>query len=140
MDPLTKNAVNHTLHCLLGCSIGEVSGMVIASKWTNFAQTALSIILAFFFGYLLTSRSILKSGATKKEAIRGALATDTISITAMELVDNSFIWIVPGAIHATLGDWLFWWSLALSLVVAFIITVPVNRFVMARSGNHMHHH
>jgi hypothetical protein len=95
--------------------------------------------LAFFFGYLLTSRSILKSGVTKKEAIKGALAADTVSISSMEIVDNVFIWLIPGAIHAGLSDWLFWWSLALSLLVAFIITVPVNRFMMAGSGGHNHH-
>jgi hypothetical protein len=140
MDTITKHAIHHTLHCLLGCSIGEVLGMVIASKSSNLAQTILSIVLALLFGYLLTSRSLIKAGATKNEALKGALATDTISITSMELVDNSFIWIVPGAIHATLNNWLFWWSLVLSLVIAFIITVPVNRFVIARSGGITHHH
>jgi hypothetical protein len=139
MDTITKHAIRHTLHCLLGCSIGEVLGMVIASKSSNLIQTILSIVLAFLFGYLLTSRSFVKSGATKKEAIKGALATDTISITSMEIVDNSFIWLIPGAIHATLGDWLFWWSLAASLLVAFMITVPVNRFVISRGGDHSHH-
>jgi hypothetical protein len=138
LDILTKHAIHHTLHCLLGCSIGEVTGMVIASNWTNFVQTTLSIILAFFFGYLLTSRSILKSGATKKEAIKGALATDTVSISSMEIVDNVFIWLIPGAIHAGLSDWLFWWSLALSLGVAFVITVPVNRLMLSRVGGHHH--
>jgi hypothetical protein len=140
IDTLTKSAINHTLHCLLGCSIGEVLGMIIASNWSNAAQTILSIILAFFFGYLLTSRSLIKKGATKREAFKGALATDTVSITSMEIVDNSFIWLIPGAIHAGLSDWLFWWSLALSLLIAFIITVPVNRFMIARSIGHSHHH
>jgi UPF0716 family protein affecting phage T7 exclusion len=139
LDKLTKHAINHTLHCLLGCSIGEILGMVIGSSWSNLAQTIFSIILAFFFGYLLTSRSFIKSGSSKKEALKGALATDTVSITSMEIVDNSFIWLIPGAIHATLGNWLFWWSLGLSLVVAFVITVPVNRFMIAHSG-HTHHH
>jgi hypothetical protein len=138
IDSLTKQAIHHTLHCLLGCSIGEVLGMVIASKSANLTQTILSVVLAFFFGYLLTSRSFIKSGSTKKEAVKGALATDTVSITSMEIVDNSFIWLIPGAIHATLGDWLFWWSLAASLLVAFIITVPVNRFVISRSSIHSH--
>jgi di/tricarboxylate transporter len=140
MDTITQHAIRHTLHCLLGCSIGEVLGMVIASKSSNLTQTIFSIVLAFLFGYLLTSRSFIKSGASKREALKGALATDTVSITSMEIVDNSFIWLIPGAIHATLGDWLFWWSLALSLLVAFIVTVPVNRFVMSRSGGHAHHH
>jgi hypothetical protein len=138
LDPNTKHAVHHTLHCLLGCSIGEVLGMVIASGWSNFIQTTLSIILAFFFGYLLTSRSLIKKGATKNEALKGALATDTVSITSMEVIDNTFVWLVPGAIHAGLNDWLFWWSLAVSLLVAFIITVPVNRFMIARGSGHNH--
>jgi hypothetical protein len=140
MDTITKHAIHHTLHCLLGCSIGEVLGMIIASSWSNIAQTVLSIVLAFFFGYLLTSRSFIKSGSSKKEALKGALSTDTVSIISMETVDNVFIWLIPGAIHATLDDWLFWWSLALSLLVAFIITVPVNRFMISRGSNHMHHH
>jgi ABC-type lipoprotein release transport system permease subunit len=138
LDTLTKHAIHHTLHCLLGCSIGEILGMVIASSWSNMIQTILSIVLAFFFGYLLTSRSLIRSGANKKAAIRGALATDTVSITSMEIVDNSFIWFIPGAIHATLSSALFWWSLALSLVIAFVITVPVNRYVMSRKSDTHH--
>jgi hypothetical protein len=140
LDSLTKHAINHTLHCLLGCSIGEILGMVIASSWSNSIQTILSVALAFFFGYLLTSRSFIKSGSTKKEAIKGAFATDTVSITSMEIVDNAFIWLIPGAIHAGLNDGLFWWSLALSLMIAFVITVPVNRFMIARGNEHSHHH
>jgi uncharacterized protein YacL len=138
MESLTNQAVKHTLHCLLGCSIGEVLGMIIASNASNILQTTLSVILAFFFGYLLTSRSLIKKGATKNEALKGALATDTVSITSMEVIDNTFVWLVPGAIHAGLNDWLFWWSLAVSLLVAFIITVPVNRFMIARGSGHNH--
>jgi UPF0716 family protein affecting phage T7 exclusion len=137
-DDLTKQAVRHTLHCLLGCSIGEVLGMVIAANRSNIFQTVLSIILAFFFGYLLTSRSLIRGGSSRNQAIRGALATDTVSITSMEVVDNGFIWLIPGAIHATLGDWLFWWSLAASLAIAFLITVPVNRFMISRGYGHKH--
>src|SRR5437016_2068310 len=127
LDLRTKQAVHRTLHCLLGCSIGEVLGMAIGSSWSNVVQTVLAIVLAFFFGYLLTSRSFLKSGAGKKEAVQGALTTDTISITSMELVDNFLEWILPGAINAKLNTWLFWWSLAVSFCVAFVVTVPVNR-------------
>jgi hypothetical protein len=104
-------------------------------NWSNVVQTILSVILAFFFGYLLTSRSLIRAGSTRREAFRGALATDTVSITSMEIVDNSSIWLIPGAIHATLTDGLFWWSLAVSLVVAFIVTVPVNRFMLSHSNN-----
>jgi hypothetical protein len=140
-DSLTKMAINHTLHCLLGCSIGEVLGMVLgeAFGWHNIAQTVLSIVLAFGFGYLLTYRSFIKSGTRGKGAIKGTLATDTLSITTMEIVDNTFIWLVPGAIYATLTTGLFWWSLALSLAIAFVITVPVNRFLMKHGIGHGTH-
>jgi uncharacterized membrane protein YbjE (DUF340 family) len=142
LDQLTKHAIKHTLHCLLGCSIGEVLGMAMgeALSLPNGIQTILAILLAFFFGYLLTSWSLMRGGATKKEALNGAFATDTVSITSMEIVDNAFIWLIPGAIHAGLNDGLFWWSLAAALLVAFIITVPVNRYMIARSGGHIHHH
>jgi hypothetical protein len=141
LDNKTRMAITHTRHCLTGCAIGEVLGMAIAEalEWQNTAQTALAIVLAFFFGYLLTFRGARKRGMDKKPAIKTALTTDTISITSMETVDNAFIWIIPGAINTTLGSWLFWWSLVFSLAVAFVLTVPVNRFVMGRSG-HGHHH
>src|ERR1051326_1046949 len=92
LDPLTKSAIQHTLHCLLGCSIGEVLGMAVSTalKWSNFGNIVLSIILAFFFGYLLTIRSIRHHGARTKSAIKTALVTDTVSITSMEIVDNGF--------------------------------------------------
>lgn len=140
-DQLTRDAITHTRHCLTGCAIGEVLGMALGSifAWHNLWQTVAAIILAFFFGYLLTYRGAKKRGMSNKGAVRTALTTDTISISSMEAVDNVFIWIVPGAINATLGTFLFWWSLALSLIVAFLFTVPVNRFVMARGPGHAHH-
>ncbi|MBX4190612.1 DUF4396 domain-containing protein [Candidatus Saccharibacteria bacterium] len=141
IDTLTRQAITHTGHCLTGCAIGEVLGMAIgeALHWKNFWQTVAAIVLAFFFGYLLTFYGAIRRNMDKKEAIKTALATDTVSITSMETVDNAFIWIVPGAINATLGNFLFWWSLALSLAIAFVITVPVNRFVISRSGHQSHH-
>jgi uncharacterized protein DUF4396 len=144
IDSLTKAAIQHTLHCLLGCSIGEVLGMAISTalKWSNFGNIALSVILAFFFGYLLTVRSLYSKNVKGKKAIKATIATDTTSITSMEAIDNVFILIVPGAINAGLDTSLFWLSLTASLIVAFILTVPVNRWFIARSSNnqHMHHH
>ena len=133
-DPLTKAAVEHTKHCLQGCAIGEISGMAISTglKWSNFANIVLSVILAFFFGYLLTFRSIRRHKATVKEAAKTAVAIDTVSISTMELLDNAFILVVPGAINATLSSLLFWSSLVLSLVIAFFLTVPVNRWFIGR--------
>lgn len=141
-DHKTQMAITHTRHCLTGCAIGEVLGMAIAEalKWQNTAQTALAIVLAFFFGYLLTFRGARKRGLDKKASVKTALTTDTISITSMETVDNAFIWLVPGAINATLGSWIFWWSLASSLGVAFLLTVPVNRLMISRGGHHVHNH
>ena len=142
LDHKTRAAITHTRHCLTGCAIGEVAGMAIAEalKWSNLTQTILAIVLAFLFGYLLTFRGARKRGMDKESAVKTALVTDTISITSMETIDNAFIWIVPGAISATLNSWLFWWSLAVSLAVAFVLTVPVNRFVMAHSGHAHNHH
>jgi hypothetical protein len=141
MTDLTKQAVNHTLHCLLGCSIGEILGMVLAAAWgwSNGASVIISIALAFFFGYLLTFQSIYRKSGDAKSAARNTVATDTTSIISMEAVDNAFILTVPGAISAQLIDGLFWWSLLASLLVAFVITVPVNRFFIAHNGN-VHHH
>ncbi|HZP55649.1 MAG TPA: DUF4396 domain-containing protein [Candidatus Saccharimonadales bacterium] len=134
-----KQAISHTLHCLLGCGIGEILGMAIGSKWNNILQTALAVFLAFFFGYLLTFRSAKKHGQQSNQAVKTALATDTLSITSMELIDNTIEWLVPGAINATLGTFLFWWSLGASLAIAFIITVPVNYIMISRGIGHSYH-
>ena len=135
---LWQSAVQATLHCLTGCAIGEVLGMVIATAlgWGNAASIAVSVLLAFFFGYALTIRPVLRAGLGVRRAAGVAFASDTVSITTMEIIDNAFILVVPGAMAAGLGDALFWWSLALSLVIAFVLTVPVNRWLIARGRGH----
>lgn len=138
-DQLTRHAIIHTRHCLTGCGIGEVMGMAIGQNWHNAAQTALAIILAFLIGYSLTFWGARKK-MTANDAVKLALAVDTVSIISMEIIDNVSEWLIPGAINAKLGDILFWWSLALSLAIAFVLTVPVNRFVMSRGLGHSHHH
>jgi hypothetical protein len=144
---LTRLAVSATVHCLTGCAIGEVLGMAIATAldWGDAASIALSIVLAFFFGYSLTALPLLRAGLAVAAVIPLALASDTVSIGVMELTDNGFILLVPGAIDAGLGDLLFWGSLAASLAVAFVVTVPVNRALIARGKGHAvvheyHHH
>lgn len=140
-DSLTKQAFVHTRHCLTGCAIGEILGMAIASSlhWHRFERVGLATILAFFFGYLLTVRGARRNGSTAKEATKIALTTDTVSITSMELVDNSIEWLIPKALTVTIGSARFWWGLALSLAVAFVVTVPVNRFIISRNaGTHSH--
>jgi hypothetical protein len=138
-DTLTRQAVAHTRHCLTGCGIGEVLGMAIGQSWSNITQTALAIALAFLFGYGLTFRGA-RHEMSAKDAVKLALAVDTISIISMELIDNTIEWLIPGAINAQLHNFLFWWSLALSLAIAFVLTIPVNRFIMARGIGHPHHH
>jgi uncharacterized membrane protein YbjE (DUF340 family) len=140
LDALTQAAIRHTMHCLLGCSIGEILGMVLSTalKWSNLANIVLSVCLAFLFGYLLTIRSLHKKNIKGKTAIRTAAATDTASIASMELIDNTFIFLVPGALSANLDSGLFWWSLSISLVVAFFLTVPVNRIMISKTNGHHH--
>jgi hypothetical protein len=135
---LTALAVSATVHCLTGCAIGEVLGMVISTALdlSNLVSIVLSVALAFLFGYSLTIRPVLRAGLTLSAAIPIALAADTISISVMELVDNAFLVVVPGALAAGLADWLFWTSLAASLAIAFVATVPVNRVLIARGKGH----
>jgi hypothetical protein len=133
-----RPAVSATLHCLTGCAIGEVLGMVLATwwGWGNWPSVVLSVVLAFFFGYGLTMSSVLRASVPFGRAVRVALAADTLSIAVMEIVDNAVIVLVPGALAAGLADLLFWGSLVVSLVVAFVITVPVNRWMIARGRGH----
>jgi hypothetical protein len=131
-------AAQATLHCLTGCAIGEVLGMVIgtAAGLANLPTVILSIALAFVFGYGLTVRGLLRAGVSLRAAVRTALAADTASITVMELIDNAVILAVPGAMDAGLGAALFWAALAFSLVVAFFVTLPLNRWLISRGKGH----
>ena len=147
MTNLTRSAISATLHCLTGCAIGEILGMVLTTAlgWHNVANIVVSIILAFVFGYGLTIRPVLAAGLGFRRACAVALAADTVSIATMEIVDNATIVVVPGALNAGLTDLLFWGSLVLSLLIAFVITVPVNRWMIARGKGHavvhqFHHH
>jgi hypothetical protein len=139
-------AVSATLHCLTGCAIGEVLGLALATwwDWSNLPSIALAVVLAFFFGYSLTLAPVLRSGMAFRAALGVTLAADTLSILTMEVVDNGVVLAVPGAMDAGLDDLLFWGSLALSLAIAFVVTVPVNRAQIARGKGHAvvhgHHH
>jgi uncharacterized protein DUF4396 len=135
---LNRSALSATTHCLTGCAIGEVLGMVIATAmgWGNVASIAISVVLAFFFGYSLTLGPVLRAGVPPRRALPLAFASDTASITVMEITDNAFILLVPGAIEAGLGQALFWWSLGVSLLVAFVFAFPLNRWLIARGRGH----
>ena len=135
---LNRTAFSATLHCLTGCAIGEVLGMVIGTLlgWGNFATIVLAIVLAFFFGYGLTMLPLLRSGMALGAVLPLAFASDTLSITVMEIVDNLIIVVIPGAMDAGLGSLLFWGSLALALAVAFVAAFPVNRYLISRGKGH----
>jgi hypothetical protein len=133
-----QTAARATLHCLTGCAIGEVLGMVIGTALGlhNAATVVLSVALAFLFGYALTMRGVLRAGLPVRRALAVALAADTVSIAVMEVVDNAVVVLVPGAMDAGLDSGLFWATLAGSLGLAFVLTTPVNRWMMARGKGH----
>ncbi len=139
-------AFRATLHCLSGCAVGEVLGMVIGTGYglSNGATVVLSIVLAFVFGYAFTVTPLLRAGFPALQAGRLALAADTASITLMEIVDNGVMLLVPGAMQAPLTSWLFWASLAFSLIVAGMAAYPLNRWLISRGKGHavvhQHHH
>lgn len=136
---LNRLAFSATAHCLTGCAIGEILGLVIASAldWGNFASIALAVVLAFFFGYSLTLRPLIFGGGVALGAAIGiAFAADTLSIIVMEIVDNAIVLLVPGAMDAGITDLLFWGSLAVALGIAFIAAFPVNRLLIARGRGH----
>jgi len=141
---LNRVAFSATAHCLTGCAIGEVLGMVIGTAlgWGNVATIVLAVILAFFFGYSLTMLPLLRSGMALAAVLPLAFASDTLSITVMEIVDNLIMVAVPGAMEAGPTSLLFWGSLAFALAVAFVAAFPVNRYLIARGKGHavVHQH
>ncbi len=135
---LNRVAFSATAHCLTGCAIGEVLGLVIGTilGWGNVATIALAVVLAFFFGYSLTMLPLLRSGLALATVLPIAFAADTLSITVMEIVDNLILLIIPGAMEAGLTSLLFWGSLAFALAVAFMAAFPLNRWLIARGRGH----
>jgi hypothetical protein len=135
---LNRLAFSATVHCLTGCAIGEVLGMVIGTAlgWSNVATIVLAVILAFLFGYALTMIPLLRSGMAFGAAMGLAFASDTISITIMEIVDNAIMLVIPGAMEAGLDSLLFWGSLVVALVIAGIAAFPVNRWLISRGRGH----
>src|SRR5688500_13716425 len=137
-DSLNRLAFSATAHCLTGCAIGEVLGLVIGTAlgWSDWATVALAVALAFLFGYSLTMVPLLRSGLALAAAIPLALASDTLSIAVMEIVDNAIVLLVPGAMDAGLASFLFWGSLAVALAAAFVAAFPLNRWLIARGKGH----
>jgi Domain of unknown function (DUF4396) len=135
---INRIAASATTHCLTGCAIGEVLGFVIgtAMGWSNLPTVAIAIALAYVFGYSFTLSPLLRGGVALGAALGIAFAADTISITIMEIVDNTVVILIPGAMDAGLADFLFWASLALSLAVAWVAAFPANRWLIARGRGH----
>lgn len=135
---LNRIAFTATLHCLLGCAIGEVAGMMIGTAlgWNNYQTIALAVALAFMSGFTLTAIPLRWAGYTVRDALRLALAADTVSIAIMELVDNGMMLLIPGAMDATLDDPHFWVSMTLSLAIAGVVAYPVNRWLISRGKGH----
>jgi hypothetical protein len=135
---LNRVAFSATVHCLTGCAIGEVLGMVIGTAlgWGDWETVALAVALAFLFGYSFTLVPLVRSGIALAAALPVALAADTISITVMEIVDNAIMLTIPEAMEAGLGNFRFWGSLAFALLVAGAVAYPVNRWLIARGRGH----
>jgi len=135
---VNRAAASATLHCLTGCAIGEILGLVIATAlgWGNGASIAVAVVLAFVFGYSFTLVPLVRAGIAFATALGLALASDTLSIAVMEIVDNAIILLWPGAMDAGLADILFWGSLAIALAIAFVAAFPVNRALIARGRGH----
>ncbi len=138
MDTKTRHAIKHTVHCLIGCGLGEIAGMLIGAGlgWHRGGRVLAAIALAFAFGYTLTYIGVRRQVKTAAEAVRVTLTTDTVSIVSMELVDTVIELIIPNALVVTATSPRFWWGLGLALAVAFVITVPVNRALMVHSDHH----
>ncbi len=143
---LNRLAFSATIHCLSGCAIGEVLGMIIGTAlgWGNWSTVALSVFLAFLFGYSLTLLPLLRSGLSLKTAASLAIASDTLSIGLMEVVDNAIMLVIPGAMSAGPTSGLFWVSMVSSLILAGLAAYPLNRWLIARGRGHAvvhaHHH
>ena len=131
-------ALSATLHCLTGCAIGEIVGMVVGTAlgFSQWGTVALAVVLAFLFGYSLTSLPLLRAGLALSAVVPIALATDTFSIAVMEIVDNGIMLTVPGAMESGVGDILFWGALSFALVVAGVVAFPVNRWLITRGKGH----
>jgi uncharacterized protein DUF4396 len=135
---LDRVSFSATLHCLTGCAIGEIVGMVVGTAlgFSQWGTVGLSVALAFLFGYTLTSLPLLRAGIALATVVPIALATDTFSIATMEIVDNAIMVAVPGAMDAGVGDILFWGTLSVALVIAGVVAFPVNRWLIQRGKGH----
>lgn len=142
---LNKMAASATLHCLTGCAIGEVAGLIIGTAlgWNTISTILLAVALAFVFGFTLSTLPLKKAGLGFIAALSVVFAADTLSIATMEIVDNAVMLLIPGALHAGIVDPLFWISMPIALAVAYVAAYPVNRYLLTKGKGHaliMKHH
>ena len=135
---LNRLATNATTHCLIGCVLGEFTGMALATAlgWGNVAQMTLAIALAYLFGFGLTAMPLVRAGMAPRAIVTTALASDTVSITIMEVIDNATVLVIPSAVHAGLGDLLFYASIAAGFAIAYPFAFLANRYLIARGRGH----
>lgn len=135
---LNSMAISATLHCLTGCAIGEIVGLILGTAlgWSNAGSIAAAVVLAFITGYSLSTLPLVRAGLALRTALLTVLAADTLSILTMEIIDNLVEASIPGAMNAGLNNWLFWATMPVSLGAAFIVAVPVNRFLLTRGQGH----
>ena len=135
---INKMAASATLHCLTGCAIGEVTGLIVGTVlgWTTLQTIALAVVLAFLFGFTLSTLPLKKAGVGFFAALPIVFAADTLSIATMEVVDNAVMAIIPGAMAAGIVNPLFWISMPIALAVAYVAAYPVNRYLLTKGKGH----
>jgi hypothetical protein len=135
---INQTAVSATLHCLTGCAIGEILGLIIGTAlgWSNIQTIILAVSLAFLFGYSLSLLPVVKSGVAITTALPIVFASDTLSIATMEVVDNGVMAVIPGAMEAGLVNPIFWLSMTVALTAAFFAAFPVNRYLLGKGKGH----
>ncbi len=138
MDSRNSMAANATLHCLTGCAIGEIAGLMIGTAMglSNAVTIALAVGLAFLFGYALSTLPLIKAGLGFFAALSVVFAADTLSIAVMETVDNLVMALLPGAMDGGLVNPIFWLGMMIALVAAFIAAFPVNRYLIGKGKGH----
>ena len=133
-----KMAALATLHCLLGCAVGEMIGVTIGTHmgFAPHETVMLAFVLSFVSGYTVSTWPLLRAGMKFRPAIRLVFTADTVSILTMTIVDNLIMLSVPGAMDKDLTHPIYWVSRIVALVAAFVVAWPVNIYLLKRGKGH----